>query len=258
VIARKIIECDEALAETKKGTKESKQPKNDRARRALEMAEQEEKNNDYETALKQYRKALQLAKDNDPEAECLANFAIGCLLFKKEDELEKARAHLVEFQVYCQMKLDKSSSEQHKFKEASHLINQIQAKFTAKREMRKPKPWQKPAEPDKKPVKQSIKQILKDLEVKSKFGAYELLKYLKQTFKDITSRFDIEVFNKGSTSKVRKVILKFIQVFHPDKQHQPNPEETPEKTSSRMLTHREMLIVAEEVTKQLNLELSKY
>jgi len=58
VIARKIIECDEALAETKKGTKESKQPKNDRARRAIEMAEQEEKNNDYETALKQYRKAL--------------------------------------------------------------------------------------------------------------------------------------------------------------------------------------------------------
>lgn len=51
-------------------------------------------------AIKLFRKCLYEAKDNDHEAECLANFHIGECLFTMND-FEKARVHLVDFQVQC-------------------------------------------------------------------------------------------------------------------------------------------------------------
>ena len=65
------------------------------------------------------------AKDNDTEAELLANYFIGETLFIKGCELEKPRAHLVDFQ----MKDEKSPEIQFKFKKASHMINQIMTRM---------------------------------------------------------------------------------------------------------------------------------
>ena len=66
---------------------------------------------------------LLFAKDNDTEAELLANFFMGDTLFTKGIELEKARAHLVDFQIFCQMKDERSPEIQFKFKKASQMIN---------------------------------------------------------------------------------------------------------------------------------------
>ena len=48
-------------------------------------------------AIKNFRKCLHYAKENDSEAECLSNFYIGECLFKIGKEFEKSRSHLVDF-----------------------------------------------------------------------------------------------------------------------------------------------------------------
>lgn len=42
---------------------------------------------------------LKRTRGIDAVAECLANFHIGLALYKKGNEKERARAHLVEFQI---------------------------------------------------------------------------------------------------------------------------------------------------------------
>lgn len=61
-----------------------------------------------EEAIRHFRKCLHYAKDNDTEAECLANYHIGESLYRIGKDMEKARAHLVDFQIFCQMKSEKS------------------------------------------------------------------------------------------------------------------------------------------------------
>ena len=80
-------------------------------------------NSGLKEAIKFFRRCLHYAKDNDTEAECLANFHIGECLYKLGTDFESARAHLVNFQIFCQMKCEKSPDVIAKFKQASHLIN---------------------------------------------------------------------------------------------------------------------------------------
>ena len=127
-IDKKLEECDAIEEERKKVQDKGRnqaRAKNSKARTyldsGLKIIAMGHKN--LPDAIRHFRKCLHLAKDNDTEAECLANFHIGECMFKMGINFETARAHLVDFQIFCQMKSEKSPDVASKFKLASHLIN---------------------------------------------------------------------------------------------------------------------------------------
>ena len=76
-------------------------------------------------AIKIFESVLKRTRGSDVVAECLANFHLGIMLYKQGKEKERARAHLVEFQILSQMKEHRSRETDAKFKLASHAINEI-------------------------------------------------------------------------------------------------------------------------------------
>ncbi|CDW72644.1 UNKNOWN [Stylonychia lemnae] len=83
-------------------------------------------NNQIDEALIQYRQALKMAKDcNDIETEALCNFRIGKTLFSIDQQLDKARNHLVDFQIQCQMGKEKGDNLSKKYKEANYMLGLI-------------------------------------------------------------------------------------------------------------------------------------
>jgi hypothetical protein len=97
----------------------------------------------------------------------------------------------------------------------------------------------------KKP-KYDYTAILKELKDGENKTLFELMDYLKERFEDKTKDLD-QIFAidryKIERSKVRKSILKYISVFHPDKQCFESKEFGP---------------IAEEITKQLNFHLKSF
>ena len=88
--------------------------------------------NKNQDALKYFKRCIFHAKNNeDTEAECLAHYHMGECLFWEGKERERARGHLVDFQITSQMikKSEKSPDIVNKFKQASHLINMIMTKI---------------------------------------------------------------------------------------------------------------------------------
>ena len=71
--------------------------KNDIAWQHLDQGKRQFEEEKYEDALYNFKKCLILAEDNDNEAELLANFFIGETLYTVGLDLERARAHLVDF-----------------------------------------------------------------------------------------------------------------------------------------------------------------
>ena len=77
------------------------------------------------------------------------------------------------------------------------------------------------------------------------------MRFLNRRFEQKTKHLDISQLKEGANRTVtRKLLLKFISVFHPDKQN------TASEVSDRF-RHIDILKVAEEITKYLNLHLGK-
>jgi len=98
----------------------------------LKLVQKNAITNHNEEAHRCFKKCLYYAKNSaDTEAECVAHYHLGESLFWEGKEREKARGHLVDFQISSQMmkKSDKSPDILNKFKQASHLINMIMTKI---------------------------------------------------------------------------------------------------------------------------------
>ena len=94
--------------------------------------------------------------------------------------------------------------------------------------------------------KYDVTSILKELSDTDTKSLFDLFQYLKDRFKEKT--VELELFqacdrHRLERSKIRKTILKYISVFHPDKQCFESKEFGP---------------IAEEITKQLNFHLKSY
>ena len=68
--------------------------------------------------------------------------------------------------------------------------------------------------------------------------------------------FDCKAGQGPDNSKIRKTILKFISVFHPDKQTEISIET--DKKEEIKFKQIDLRKVAEEITKHLNRHLSRY
>lgn len=96
------------------------------ARECLQMADIYLQQGKITEAMAQYRQALKLSHDRDPEIEGLCHFKIGRLIMQgPSPDLEKARNHIVDFQIQCQMVKDKGEQIVKKQKEAILLLQQI-------------------------------------------------------------------------------------------------------------------------------------
>ncbi|TNV84531.1 hypothetical protein FGO68_gene67 [Halteria grandinella] len=212
-------------------------------------------------ALSQYQQALKLSEDKITEIEAISHFKIGRTLLQmlnKGGNVDKqkyflAKNHLIDFQIQCHDIPEKSINLQKKQKEARQLLQHIN-------DILKPQGSSNSANPglssnlgdlsfkDKKSQskKYDIPVLLKDLVEGESKTVFELFDYLKQKFTEKTKELDqiyaIDRY-KVERSKIRKTILKFISVFHPDKQCFESKEFGP---------------LAEEITKQLNFHLKSY
>eukprot|EP00347_Sterkiella_histriomuscorum_P014993 403358723 len=240
------------------------------AKNCLHLGDLYMQNQQVKQALHQYQLCVKMCTDRDPETESLGHFKIGRIILHNaasQKELETAKNHLVNFQVQYQMIRDKSDSLQKKQKEAIQMLNHIQNVLKTKygtpsqpqqqrpqqnqntqnvnndvtqKQNQKPKPQQ--TESKKQSTRYDFKRITFELEDQANKTIFEFLKYIKSTF--LPKCGDIELVQKYSEpTKVRKQILKFISIFHPDKQ-------TAEEKIFQDL--------AEEVTKHLNLQLKYY
>ncbi len=78
------------------------------ARECLQMADIYLQQGNQIEAMTQYKQALRLSHDRDAEIEGLCHFKIARLIMQgTSPDIEKARNHLVDFQIQCQMVKDK-------------------------------------------------------------------------------------------------------------------------------------------------------
>jgi len=87
---------------------------------------------------------------------------------------------------------------------------------------------------------ESFKKELNEISSKTVF---DIFTFIKERFKDKTAELQVTVDKNSENSKVRKTILKFISIFHPDKQSREDLD---------------FFLVAEEITKQFNYHLKFY
>ena len=80
---------------------------------------------------------------------------------------------------------------------------------------------------------------------------FDLFSYVKENFKDKTSELEVSVDKHSENSKVRKTILKFISIFHPDKQTEVD-EELPHLFGPES-QRKEVLQIYEKLSKLLSL-----
>jgi hypothetical protein len=59
-----------------------------------------------------------MARDRDPDTEALGHFKLGRLIWSIGGDLEKARNHLVDFQIQCQMIKERNETVNRRYKEA--------------------------------------------------------------------------------------------------------------------------------------------
>ncbi|CDW83155.1 UNKNOWN [Stylonychia lemnae] len=218
-------------------------------------------------AMEQYRLSLKICHDRDPETESICHFKLGRIILHNghtQKDLDQAKSHFINFQVQAQMIKDKSESIQKKCLEAKQMLDQIQQIIKSRNPQSQQQQQQQSKESNGKcKVQENVKnggekkqqtfkktwiqkfdykKILVDLEDQAKKTIFEFLKFIKNTFKDKVG--DIELVQKYvEPTKVRKQILKFIQIFHPDKQAS---------------EEQEFQSVAEEITKHLNAQLKFY
>jgi tetratricopeptide (TPR) repeat protein len=103
--------------------KKNKEKDTGEARECLQLGDLYMQSGSTQEAMEQYRQALRLSKEKDPEIEALSHFKIGRFILQSgSNELEKARNHIVDFQIQCQMIKDKTDSICKKQKEASLML----------------------------------------------------------------------------------------------------------------------------------------
>ncbi|TNV81739.1 hypothetical protein FGO68_gene2910 [Halteria grandinella] len=224
------------------------------ARKTIQEADQLFNSEQFLEALKAYKLTLKLARDKDPEIEARCHFKIAKVLTKRgkrQSDLEQARNHIVDFQIQCQMIKTKDKTLQQMLFDAVQILQQLQANLRCtyrayqqqKGSLNSVKKDHKEQEPLFKPLKQSPRVIIEQLHQFSGKPVFELFQYMKATFKVKTEDIDLPDSKTAENSKIRKTILKFISIFHPDKQNQDD---------------REFYSLAEEITKQFNQQLKLY
>ncbi len=78
--------------------KKNKEKETVEARECLTIGDLYMQHGRCQEGLQQYRQALSLSRDRDPEIEALCHFKIGRYLLQSgSNELEKARNHIVDF-----------------------------------------------------------------------------------------------------------------------------------------------------------------
>eukprot|EP00347_Sterkiella_histriomuscorum_P022531 403338138 len=96
------------------------------AKSSMQLGDMYLQNNQLDEALIQYKQALKLCKDNtESDVEAICNFRVGKILFTQQQHLEKARNHLVDFQIQSNLSKDKSELLNKKKKEAATMLNEI-------------------------------------------------------------------------------------------------------------------------------------
>ena len=141
---------------------------------------------------------------------------------------------------------EKKEAVQKKYREATVMLNQINVMLKVTDPKSKRDKNNAEAGHSKKVVRQKIDYLkvlidVKDME-NNKKTLFEFSKYLKNAFKEKTQ--EVLLIEKSMDHKsIRKNILKYIQVFHPDKQQ---------------VGDDQALKASEEITKLLNSHLKFY
>ena len=216
--------------------------KRDKERRLKKAAECESKGDVlqckgfFTKAAKKYMKAIELAKDSCAETEAGAQLKLGKLYFDKMKDYNKARIHLVDFQLLTFVVKVRTYDISTGFQQARKMMQEI----TSYIKKVKPKVIPSLVEQEEQRVFYCIKDI-NQLRVKCGKHVNVFVDYLFQNYppkcvQEVEEAANIAIAFENP-KKLRKTLLRVISYYHPDKQ--PLDDEL-------------NLKISEEITKHLN------